>query len=123
MPGAPLYIQCVAESFAGLLGPIAELRLPRVGDQVTQGLCFAEIVAADEAVHRVWAPLSGTVLEVHLEVRDDPGLLDRAPFSAGWLVRILPSALAEQQDALTLRVAPAPAGARGVAGKEKRWSF
>ena len=113
----------VAESFAGWMGRLVEVRLPRVGDQVTQGLSFAELAAADEAVHRVWAPLGGTVIDVNLEVRDDPGLLDRAPFSAGWLIRILPSALAEQEDALSLRN-PAPVAApRGVVGKEKRWSF
>jgi len=113
----------IAESFAGLMGRIVDLRLPRRGDQVTQGLSFAEIASADESVHRVWAPLSGTVLDSNPEVRDDPGLLDRAPFSAGWLIRIQPSALAEQQDALTVRAAAVLPAARGVVGKEKRWSF
>jgi len=112
----------LAESWPGLVANLGELRLPRPGDQLTQGLAFAELAAGDDAIHRVWAPLGGTVLEVNSRLQEDPDLLNRAPFTSGWLVRVAPSDLAHELDALTHRAAAAPATAGG-GGKEKRWSF
>ena len=113
----------VAESFSGLLGEILGLRLPRPGELLTQGLSFAEISTADGAVHRVWAPLSGTVIESNVEMGKAPDLVDRLPFSSGWLTRVVLSALEEQQEALTVRTGTlaGPAAPSG-AGKEQRWS-
>jgi CheY-like chemotaxis protein/glycine cleavage system H lipoate-binding protein len=110
----------LAESWPGLLAPIRELRLPAPGDHVTQGLACAEIAAEDDSIHRIWAPLSGTVLEINPDVQGDPDLLNRAPFSSGWLARVAPADLETELDALTLRGAPAPAPSGGE--KEKRWS-
>ncbi len=114
----------VAECFPGLLGEILGLRLPHPGDLLTQGLSFAEISTEDGSVHRVWAPLSGTVIESNAEVGQAPGLLNRSPFSSGWLTRVVLSALEEQQDALTVRTGTlAGPGAQNGGRKEKRWSF
>lgn len=112
----------LAESWPGLVAGLSELRLPRPGDQLTQGLAFAELAAGDDAIHRVWAPLGGTVIDVNSRLQEDPDLLNRAPFTSGWLVRVAPSDLAHELDALTLRTATAPAVAGG-GGKEMRWSF
>jgi CheY-like chemotaxis protein len=113
----------VAESFPGLLGEIRELRLPQPGALLTQGLSFVEIATADESIHRVWAPLSGTVIESNGEIRDTPDLMDRLPFSSGWLTRVVLSALEEQQDALIIRTGTlAGPAARSGGEKEKRWS-
>lgn len=113
----------VAETFPDLIGEIRELRLPEPGEMVTQGLAFAEIAAADDAIHRVWAPLGGTVIESNAELRVDPGLLNRAPFDSGWLARIVPAAPGEELGALTLRAGGTPARTtRSHEGKEKRWS-
>jgi glycine cleavage system H lipoate-binding protein len=54
-------------------------------------------------------------------LREDPDLLNRDPFSAGWLARLAPSDLETELDALTFRGAvAAPAGSGGE--KEKRCS-
>jgi CheY-like chemotaxis protein len=112
----------VAESWPGLIAPIEELRLTEPGARVTQGLAFAEIATADGSIHRVWSPLSGTVVSDNPEVRENPDLLNSAPFSSGWLVRIAPADLENELDALTLRAGtphePAPAGTE----REKSWS-
>ena len=113
----------VAEAFAGLLGEIRELRVHGVGEMVTQGLAFAEIATTDDAIHRVWAPLSGTVVENNSELRANPDLLNSAPFSSGWLARVVPAALEEQLGALTLRAESRARTTRSNGGKERRWSF
>jgi len=112
----------VAESWPGLIGPIAELRLPEPGARVTQGLAFAEIATADQSIHRIWAPLSGTVLSTNPEIGRDPDLLNRAPFSSGWLVRIAPADLEGEMDALTLRSGTSVATAQASGEKESSWS-
>jgi CheY-like chemotaxis protein len=113
----------VAESFPGLLGEIRELRLPKPGEFLTQGLSFAEIATADESIHRVWAPLSGTVIESNGDIRATPDLVNRLPFSAGWLTHVILSAPEEQQDALTIRGGTlAGTAAPSCRKKEKRWS-
>ncbi len=113
----------LAESWPGLLAPIRELVLPEPGARLTQGLACVELVTADESIHRVWAPLGGTVLEVNPAVREDPDLLNRAPFSSGWLVRVAPADLETELDALTRRAGDSPVSTRTGGKKEKRWSF
>lgn len=95
----------VAESFPGLLGQVEEMRLPDAGEMVTQGLAFAEISTRDGAIHRVWAPLSGTVIQSNNEVREVPDLVNRDPFDSGWMTRIVPSSIDDQLAALTQRSA------------------
>lgn len=110
----------LAECWPGLVAEIQSIVLPDVGSRLTQGLACAELATADESIHRIWAPLSGAVLEVNPAVREDPDLLNRAPFSSGWLVRVAPSDLEMELDALTRRAGAmqAPAGSGGE--KEKR---
>jgi CheY-like chemotaxis protein/glycine cleavage system H lipoate-binding protein len=113
----------VAESFVDRMGEVDELRLPDAGVRLTQGLAFAEISTVNQSIHRVWSPLSGTVIENNPAVESDPGLLHRAPFSSGWLTRIEVAATEEQWNALTLRAGTPARPARATGGKEKRWSF
>ena len=111
----------LAECWPGLFAPIRELRLPRPGDQLTQGLACAELACADDSIHRIWAPLSGTVIATNSKVQEDPDLLNRAPFSSGWLARVAPASLETELGALTLR-AGAVVPARSGGEKESRWS-
>lgn len=113
----------LAESWPGLLAPIRELVLPDPGVRLTQGLACAELRTADESIHRIWAPLSGTVVAVNPAVREDPDLLNRAPFSSGWLVRVAPADLETELDNLTRRAGASPSSTRTGGEKEKRWSF
>lgn len=110
----------LAETWPGLLAEIRAIVPPRKGARLTQGLACAEIATADESIHRIWAPLSGTVLEINPAILADPDLLNRAPFTSGWLARVAPSDLETELDALTRRAgaALAPAGSGGE--KEKR---
>jgi len=113
----------LAESWPGLLAPIRDLVLPEPGTRLTQGLACAEVRTVDESIHRIWAPVSGTVLAVNPAVREDPDLLNRAPFSSGWLVRVAPADLETELDALTRRAGASPSPTRTGGEKEKRWSF
>ena len=110
----------LAESWPGLLPDIVSLDLPKAGANLTQGLSCAELATADESIHRIWAPLSGTVLETNPGIREDPDLLNRAPFTSGWLARVAPSNLEAELDALTRRAGASTHPARNGGEKEKR---
>lgn len=110
----------LAESWPGLIADIVSADLPRAGANLTQGLACAELATADESIHRIWAPLSGAVLEANPAVREDPDLLNRAPFTAGWLARVAPSSLEAELGALTRRAGASMNPARNGGEKEKR---
>ncbi len=110
----------LAESWPGLIAGIVSADLPRPGANLTQGLACAELSTADESIHRIWAPLSGTVVEANPAVREDPDLLNRAPFTSGWLARVAPSNLEAELDALTRRAGASTCPARNGGEKEKR---
>jgi len=120
--GAAEVVIGVAESWPGLIAPIVELRLPEAGARLTQGLAFAEITTADESIHRIWSPLSGTAVSVNPKVRENPDLLHLAPFSTGWLVRISAADLEGERDALMLRSGSVVPSARAGGEREQPWS-
>lgn len=83
----------VGETFPNLLGAIETIELLERGQRSTQGKLCARILTPGDIVHRVWSPLSGLVLAANPRLRDSSDLIDRDPFGAGWLVRIIPDDL------------------------------
>ncbi|MDH4067494.1 MAG: glycine cleavage system protein GcvH [Dehalococcoidia bacterium] len=82
------------------LGDIVFLDLPAAGTQVEQGKKMGEVESV-KAVSDIFAPVSGQVLEVNQAVIDEPGLVNKDPYGAGWLVRLelsKPSELAALMD-------------------------
>ena len=69
------------------LGDIVFLDLPAPGTQVEQGKKMGEIESV-KAVSDIFAPVSGQVLEINQTVIDEPGLVNKDPYGAGWLVRL-----------------------------------
>ena len=69
------------------LGDIVFLDLPAPGTQVEHGKKMGEVESV-KAVSDIFAPASGRVLEINQTVVDEPGLVNRDPYGAGWLVRL-----------------------------------
>src|SRR5512143_3125832 len=69
------------------LGAISALELPEVGDDLEQDDSFGS-VEARKTVAELYAPLSGTVLEVNNELSDAPTLVNDDPYDDGWLVTV-----------------------------------
>jgi glycine cleavage system H protein len=69
------------------LGDIVFLDLPAPGTQVEQGKKMGEVESV-KAVSDIFAPVSGQVLEINQTVIDEPGLVNKDPYGAGWLVRL-----------------------------------
>ncbi len=69
------------------LGDLTFVDLPAVGAAVKAGQACM-VVESVKAASDVYAPISGTVLEVNAALGDDPGLVNRDPYGDGWLYRL-----------------------------------
>ena len=66
-------------------GTLAELSLPSAGAELVAGRPFGQLEAA-KFVGPLVSPVTGTVLAVNEAVAADPGLAEREPYGAGWLI-------------------------------------
>jgi glycine cleavage system H protein len=76
------------------LGDIVFVEVPEVGRQVTAGEAIAE-VESTKSVSDVYAPVSGTVVEVNTALEDNPELVNTDPFGEGWFAVIEATDLSE----------------------------
>jgi glycine cleavage system H protein len=76
------------------LGDIVFVEVPEVGRQVTAGEAIAE-VESTKSVSDVYAPVSGTVVEVNTALDDNPELVNTDPFGEGWFAVIEATDLSE----------------------------
>ncbi len=67
------------------LGDVVFVELPKVGTRVTQMQTFG-VVESVKAVSDLFAPLSGTVVEVNQELLQQPERVNRDPYGGGWLI-------------------------------------
>ncbi len=83
-----------------MLGDIVYVELPEVGRKVKQGEEFV-VVESPKAAADVYAPVSGEVVEVNGALDAEPDLVNKGPYTDGWLVKIKPGDPAEAQELLT----------------------
>lgn len=69
------------------LGEVVFVELIEAGAQVSQGEAFG-VVESTKAVSDLYAPVSGTVVEVNDTLMDSPGLINEDPYEDGWMIRI-----------------------------------
>lgn len=69
------------------LGDIVFVELPAVGKTLKQGQTFG-VVESIKAVSDLYAPVSGAVVEINDELKNDPSLLNKHPHTSAWLLKI-----------------------------------
>jgi len=69
------------------LGDIVFVELPEVGGTLSQFGTFG-VVESVKAVSDLYAPVSGTVVEVNEALRGAPELLNSDPFGEGWIAKV-----------------------------------
>lgn len=72
------------------LGDLVFVELPETGQELEAGGEMA-VVESVKAASDVYAPVSGTVLEVNAALADDPEKINADPYGEGWIVRMQPS--------------------------------
>lgn len=71
----------------GELGDVVYVDLPKVGASFGRGDVFGTIEAV-KAVSELYAPVSGTVTDVNTALQNDPALVNRDPYGAGWMIKL-----------------------------------
>lgn len=66
-------------------GTLAALSLPEPGFALTAGRPFGQVEAV-KFVGPLVSPVTGTVLAANQAAAADPGLIERDPYGAGWLI-------------------------------------
>ena len=69
------------------LGEIVYVELPEEGAQISQSEAFG-VIESTKAVSDLYAPVSGTVVEINDTVLDNPELINEDPYEDGWMIRI-----------------------------------
>ena len=68
------------------LGDVVYVELPEVGAQLTAGQVFGTIESV-KAVSELYAPVSGTVIEVNTGLKDRPDEVNSKPHES-WMVKV-----------------------------------
>ena len=71
----------------GELGDVIFVELPVTGSRLTQMKTFGTIDAV-KTVSDLFAPVSGEVIAVNGELKDNPAAVNQSPYEKGWMVRI-----------------------------------
>ncbi|MCT1686575.1 glycine cleavage system protein GcvH [Pseudoglutamicibacter cumminsii] len=77
----------ISQVAADALGDVVYVDLPEAGSEVTAGETCGE-VESTKSVSDLYAPVSGTIVDVNQTVIDDPALLNSDPYGEGWLFTV-----------------------------------
>ncbi|MBI4364676.1 MAG: glycine cleavage system protein GcvH [Candidatus Latescibacteria bacterium] len=84
----------------GELGDVIFVELPAVGTRVSHMKPLGTIDAV-KTVSDLFAPVSGEIVAVNTELKENPALVNQSPYERGWMVRIKMAALAETESLLS----------------------
>ncbi|NDH08844.1 MAG: glycine cleavage system protein GcvH [Gammaproteobacteria bacterium] len=74
----------------GLLGDIVFIELPEVGQQVHAGQAIG-VLESVKAASDYYAPISGEIVAINEALKDQPELINQAPYTQAWICQIAPS--------------------------------
>ncbi|MFN0178914.1 MAG: glycine cleavage system protein GcvH [Gemmatimonadales bacterium] len=85
---APGLIEIGVTDYAqGELGDVVFVNLPKPGERFTAHQPFGTIEAV-KAVSDLYCPLAGEVVEVNTGLDADPALVNKSPYTDGWMIRL-----------------------------------
>jgi glycine cleavage system H protein len=87
------------------LGDVVFVQVPEVGATAEVGASVGE-VESTKSVSEIYAPITGTVVEVNAELETSPELINSDPYGAGWIAVVEltdPSAAESLMDAEAYR--------------------
>ena len=94
---ANVVIVGITDYAQGELGDIVYLELPSAGTSFNRHDVFGTIEAV-KAVSELFAPVAGEIVEVNARLEKEPQLVNSAPYSDGWMVKIKLSDPSEKKE-------------------------
>lgn len=90
----------ITQFAAERLSDVVFIELPAQGAKVKQEEAFG-VIESVKAVSDLYAPISGTVVEVNPALGDHPELVNQDPYGEGWMLLIEPAESGELQRLLS----------------------
>jgi glycine cleavage system H protein len=81
------------------LGDIVYVDIATVGQSLNKGDVFGSVEAV-KTVSDLFMPIDGEVLEINAEVEKSPELVNTEPYERGWIVKVKPADVAQNDDLL-----------------------
>lgn len=82
------------------LGDIVYVDLPEVNKEIDAGDTLANLESVKN-ISPVYAPITGTVVKVNDDLREEPGLINDDPYDAGWIAIVEMKDPTEVEDLMT----------------------
>ncbi|ASS98306.1 MULTISPECIES: glycine cleavage system protein GcvH [Geobacillus] len=82
------------------LGDIVFVELPEVGAEVVANEPFGSVESV-KTVSELYAPVSGTVVEVNEALNDHPEYVNESPYDKAWMIVVKPNDLSDIDNLLT----------------------
>ncbi|WP_186578174.1 glycine cleavage system protein GcvH [Aquibacillus kalidii] len=82
------------------LGDIVFVELPEVGDTLQADEPFGSVESV-KTVSELYAPISGTVVEINEELDDSPEFVNESPYEKAWMIVIEPTESSEIEKLMT----------------------
>jgi glycine cleavage system H protein len=79
------------------LGEIVYIELPAVGDKISKDDPFG-VVESVKAVSDIYAPVTGTVIEINEDLPESPETVNEDPYGDGWLIKVKISDMSDLED-------------------------
>jgi glycine cleavage system H protein len=86
-----IYTMGITDYAQAALGDIVYVQLPKIGEAVTAGKVCGE-VESTKSVSDIYAPVTGTIVEINDSLSNSPESINSDPYGAGWLAKIEVSA-------------------------------
>ncbi|MBF9003088.1 glycine cleavage system protein GcvH [Vibrio nitrifigilis] len=77
----------ISEHAQEMLGDVVFVELPEVDSDIDAGDAFS-LVESVKAASDIYAPVSGTIVEVNQDLEDSPELVNSEPYDGGWIATI-----------------------------------
>ncbi|KOY82140.1 glycine cleavage system protein GcvH [Lysinibacillus sp. FSL H8-0500] len=82
------------------LGDIVFVELPQVGDEIKTDDPFGSVESV-KTVSELYAPISGTVVEVNADLEDNPEFVNESPYEQAWMIVVEPADASEVDKLMT----------------------
>ena len=82
-----VYVVGITDYAQGELGDVVFVELPDTGVSLDKMQVFGTIEAV-KAVSDLYCPVKGVVVDVNVDLDDDPSLVNSDPYGAGWMIRL-----------------------------------
>ncbi len=82
------------------LGDIVFVELPEVGDEIEANEPFGSVESV-KTVSELYAPISGTVVEINEDLDDSPEFVNESPYEKAWMIVVEPKDMSEIEKLMT----------------------